>query len=129
MANGERLNPPIKGTERGGPSMTEDRQPKVGDQLMGMAGGMEQGGPQQAMGLVMSAAEMLMQAAQLDPTVAPIMQNVIATLQSGLQAMGGGGGAAGMTPTGTPPKRRAKRPPEQKADSEQGEGIFGVGST
>jgi len=116
----DRIPPPIRGSERGGPSMAEDRPTRTGDTLMQMGGRKAgpQGGQQQAVQLVMQAADMLMQAGQLDPIVAPVIQQVMQVLQQGLSTLGGpGAGGPPSPPTGG---RRRRRRPRQEGSEEMG---------
>jgi hypothetical protein len=112
------IPPPISGTERPTPSLAEGR-PRPGDLLLqlGGAGGQQAlARTQQAVQLVMSAADALMQAASLDPTIAPVVQDTIRTLQSGLQGLGGGG--AGVRPPTRPRRPRRRREPEFGGEEE-----------
>jgi len=103
--------------------MTEGRSPRTADMLMqmgGRMGGQQQGGQQQAIQLVMGASDALMQAAQLDPNIAPIVQQAMQTLQQGLTSLGGPE-AGGPPQTGGRKQRRPRRPKEEEGEEESPE--------
>lgn len=127
MPNGMRrddLPPPVRGgLDRGGPRMAES--PKSSELLMRLAGGPGgpggQGGqpPQaQAAQLVMSAAEQLMSAAQIDPSIAPIVQEAVQLLSSRLSSIGGPPGAGGPPMGGAPRRRRSRQPRPMEGEGE-----------
>lgn len=102
--------------------MAEDDPSIVGklDQLAareaggGMGGGMGGGGgEQESAQLLMSGAQQLMQAAQMNPRLQPIVQQAMQILQAGVQEMAGGEMGGGESePTGK--GRRRVKPPKSE---------------
>jgi len=125
MAKEDRL-PPKTGKDRMGPEMIDEDPAIVSklSQLAGMqpgaqAGGMGGmgGGEEESASLLMSGAQQLIQAAQMNPQLQEMVGQVISILQAGVQQMAGGGG---MPPeVGGGKTRKRERPPG--AESEQGE--------
>lgn len=123
MPKDERLPPPMRGA-RTQPDMQDDRggggaYGKL-SQLAGIGGEADAGGEEQAAQLVMSAAQQLMQAAQLHPDIQPMIGRVLAVLKSGVDEISGGGiggeeemGMRGEAEGGEkkPKKKKRMRPP------------------
>lgn len=129
----EGLPPPLRGA-RTSPDMREDRgggdvYGKLG-QLAGMGESAETGGEEQAAQLVMSAAQQLMQAAQIHPEIQPMIGRVLAVLKSGVDELSGGaGGGMGEEEMGgmgemmeekprKSPKKKRMRPPQAEASED-----------
>ena len=109
--------PPIRGTDRGAPSMAEGDQSSVAGmmrQLAGRGGEGGGGGEAQSAQMVMQGAQMLMQAAQMNPALAPFVQQAIEIIRGGVQSLAGGGaGGPPPPPTrgrGSPRPRRSRKP-------------------
>lgn len=138
---GEGLPPPLRGA-RTSPDMREDvgggrgggTYGKLG-QLAEMGGEADTGGEEQAAQLVMSAAQQLMQAAQIHPQLQPMIGRVLAVLKSGVDEMSGGAGGMGVgeegvmgeetTPTEKPRKRKRTRPPTAETQPDETSGMMG----
>lgn len=73
-------------------------------------GGASGGGTEQANQLVMQGVEMLFKASQMNPELAPIIQQVVGILQSGFQNLASGG----------PPQMRGGGPPPMSREGEVG---------
>lgn len=133
---GEGLPPPLRGA-RTSPDMLPDAGGRGGggaygkmSQLAGIGMEGDTGGEEQAAQLVMSAAQQLMQAAQLHPQIQPMIGRVLAVLKSGVDEMTGGAGGMGMgeegamgeetPPTEKPKKRKRIRPPTAETQPEEG---------
>jgi len=128
MPKDDRLPPPLKGARKGPEMAQED--PSIYGKLsslaeqegggMGMGGGM--GNEQQSAQLVMDGAGQLMQAAKMNPTLAPFITQAIQIIQQGVQQLAGGqGGMPGMggeaEAGGTPqPKKRRVKPPQNQPE-------------
>lgn len=118
MARDEGLPPPMRGArtrpdmqEGGGGGGTYGKM----SQLAGMGGEAESGGEEQAAQLVMSAAQQLMQAAQLHPQIQPMIGRVLAVLKSGVDEISGGGmGEEDEMGMGGEPERAEKKPKKKK---------------
>jgi hypothetical protein len=81
--------PPVRGT-------MQKKERGVKDLISDVAGrGVGGGGEQEAANMVMQGAEMLMQAAQMDPRLMPIMRQAIGIIQQGIMQFAGGAGAPG----------------------------------
>jgi len=138
---GEGLPPPLRGA-RTSPDMREDAGGRGGGgaygklgQLAGMGMESDTGGEEQAAQLVISAAQQLMQAAQLHPQIRPMIERALAVLKSGVDEMSGGAGAGvggeeemgGLSeePEKKPKKRKRMRPPTAEAleDESMGAGV------
>jgi len=115
----DRIPSPSKKGRRG-PEMAEDDPSIVSklDQLAaqeggggGGMGGMGGGSEEQSAQLLMSGAQQIMQAAQMNPRLQPIVKQALEVLQAGVQEMAGGemGGMEGAGGGGgkrmRPPKR------------------------
>jgi len=133
MPKDDRLPLPGRGARRGPEMAQED--PSIYGKLSslaeqeggGMGGGMGgAGSEQQSAQLVMDGAGQLMQAARMNPTLAPFITQAIQIIQQGVQQLAGGQGGmpemggeveAGGTPRSR--KRRVKPPtrePEEEVD-------------
>jgi len=137
MPKDERMPPPMRGA-RTSPEMRDD-QPggvygKLG-QLAGMGGEADAGGEEQAAQLVMSAAQQLMQAAQIHPQIQPMVGRVLAVLKSGVDEISGGGGIGGEEEVGMggegergekkPKKKKRMRPPTTEPEGDETEMMGG----
>ena len=132
MPKDDKLPPPMRGARKG-PDMAEEdpsiygKLSSLAEQGGGMGGGMGGGGEQQSAQLVMDGAGQLMQAARMNPTLAPFITQAIQIIQQGVQQLAGGqpggmpemGGEEEAGGTPKPRKRRVKPPsnePEEGAD-------------
>ncbi len=120
----KKMPPPRKKGRGGGEMVGED--PSTYDRLSQLAsqgGGEEMGGGQDMMGggggeeasqMFMQGVQMMAQAAQSDPRLQPILEQVLPILQQGIEGMVGGEGSQPQQPTGTEGKGKGKRerPPE-----------------
>ena len=131
---GEGLPPPIRGA-RTQPEMTPDRGGGGGTygKLSKLAEGGAQadaGGEDQAAQLVMSAAQQLIQAAQMHPPIQEMVGRALAILKAGVDeladaggAMGGGeemGGEFGEEEKKPKKKKRVKPPTTEPQEDEMG---------
>jgi hypothetical protein len=131
MPKDDKLPPPMRGGRKG-PEMAEE-DPSIYGKLSslaeqeggGMGGGMGMGGgsEQQSAQLVMDGAGQLMQAAKMNPALAPFITQAIQIIQQGVQQMAGGPGGQGGQPEmggeagagGAPqPKRKRVKPPQSE---------------
>ena len=129
------MPPPLKGA-RTQPDMREEQPGVYGklSQLAGMGAEGEAGGEEQAAQLVMSAAQQLMQAAQIHPQIQPMIGRVLAVLKSGVDEISGGGmgeedmmgmGGELETPEKKPKKKKRVRPPTTEPEEEDETGMMG----
>jgi hypothetical protein len=88
------------------------------------------GSEQQSAQLVMDGAGQLMQAARMNPALAPFISQAIQVIQQGVQQMASGPGGQGGMPEmggeagagGTPrPKRKRVKPPQNQPEEEAGQ--------
>jgi len=109
------MPPPMRGA-RTQPDMRDDKgggaYGKL-SQLAGVGGEADAGGEEQAAQLVMSAAQQLMQAAQIHPQIQPMVGRVLAVLKSGVDEMSGGG-IGGEEEMGGLPEEKPKKAPKKK---------------
>lgn len=136
MARDESRLPPPTGKGRKGPEMMDEDpsivgklsqlagQRGVGEQGMmgGMGGGMggEGGNEEQSASLLMSGAQQLMQAAQMNPALQQFVGQAIQIIQQGVQQLAGAG-AGGEPPMGggrAGGGRKRMRPPQKEARGE-----------
>lgn len=130
----EGLPPPIKGG-RTEPEMRSGGRRGSYDQLSRLAelgGGAETGGEEQAAQLVMSAAQQLMQAAQLFPPIQEMVGRALAVVKSGVDEMSGGAGGMGemgmgeeQPPQPKPKKKKRVRPPSGEDEGAGDEEMMG----
>jgi len=129
MAREDGLPPPSKKGRRG-PEMAEDDPSIMGklDQLaqqdqMGGGGGMGMGGggEEQSAQLLMSGAQQMMQAAQMNPRLQPIIQQALQIIQAGVQELAGGGMGGGMEGEAPKPEKKRMRPPKRESGASQEE--------
>jgi hypothetical protein len=132
----EGMPPPMRGA-RTQPDMRDDKgggaYGKM-SQLAGMGGEADAGGEEQAAQLVMSAAQQLMQAAQIHPQIQPMVGRVLAVLKSGVDEISGGGiggeeelgiGGEGERGEKKPKKKKRMRPPTSEPQDEEEEMMGG----
>jgi len=132
----EGMPPPMRGA-RTQPDMRDDKgggaYGKM-SQLAGMGGEADAGGEEQAAQLVMSAAQQLMQAAQIHPQIQPMVGRVLAVLKSGVDEISGGGiggeeemGGEGDfgKPEKKPKKKKRIRPPTAEPEEDETEMMGG----
>ncbi len=97
--------PQIQGQGQG----QEGGAPGIGGMMQQMGGGAPMGGgggnPEEANQLVMQGVEMLFQAGQMNPELAPIIQQVVGILQEGFQNLASGGPPQMRGQGGPPPMR------------------------
>jgi len=132
MPRDENRLPPKTGKGRMGPEMM-DEDPAIVGKLSKLAGmGPEQqmggqgGGEEQSASLLMSGAQQLIQAAQMNPALQEMVGQVVQILQQGVQRMagaggqpGGGGEMEGMMGGGGGGGRRRMKPPKVKREAEE----------
>jgi len=128
MPKDERLPPPMKGARKGPEMAQEDpsiygklsslAEQEGGGMGMGMGGG--PGGEQQSAQLVMDGAGQLMQAAKMNPALAPFITQAIQILQQGVQQLAGGqpgmGGEAEAGGAPQQPRKRKVKPPQTQPE-------------
>ena len=123
------LPPPMRGG-RTKPEMREGGRASSYDRLSQLAevggGAAETGGEEQAAQLVMSAAQQLMQAAQLFPPIQDMVGRALAVVKSGVDEMSAGGmeggpiGVGGETERQPRSKKRKRvRPPSGEAEGDE----------
>jgi ABC-type sugar transport system substrate-binding protein len=120
------LPPPMRGSQTR-PQMGRD-QSTMGklDQLAGQ-GGEEmggQGGDQEAAQLIMSGTQQLIQAAQLNPQLQPMVMQAVQALKGGMERMVGPGGMTGDEGMGgekKPPKKKKREKPPEGVEDEEGD--------
>lgn len=115
---GEGLPPPMRGA-RMQPEMTPDRGGGGGTygKLSKLAEGGAQadaGGEDQAAQLVMSAAQQLIQAAQMHPAIQEMVGRALAILKAGVDELAGGGGMGGGEEMGGEFEEEEKKPKKKK---------------
>jgi ABC-type sugar transport system substrate-binding protein len=124
------LPPPMRGSQTR-PQMGRD-QSTMGklDQLAGQdQGGDEmggQGGDQEAAQLIMSGTQQLIQAAQMNPQLQPMVMQAVQVLKGGMERMVGPSGMAGGGEE-KPKKKKEKRvkPPEDEGSQEDDLSMYG----
>jgi hypothetical protein len=116
MPKDERMPPPMRGArtqpdmqDGGGGGGTFGKL----SQLAGVGGEADAGGEEQAAQLVMSAAQQLMQAAQIHPQIQPMIGRALAVLKSGVDELSGSG-ASGEEEMGGMSEEREKKPKKKK---------------
>ena len=128
------LPPPQSKGGKKKPDMTKDAstygklEQLAGAEDQGMGGGTEE----QSAQLVMSGAQALMQAAQMNPALQGIVGQALSILHQGIRGMAGGGADQGMGAEAgigeerpAPKKRKRVRPPSSESD--QGDMDVGMG--
>lgn len=126
---GARTQPDMRGDLGGGRGMTGKL-----SQLAGVGAEGETGGEEQAAQLVMSAAQQLMQAAQIHPQIQPMIGRVLAVLKSGVDEISGGsvggeeemgGGNEFEKSEKKPKKKKRMRPPTAEPEEDETEMMGG----
>ena len=128
------LPPPMRGSQSR-PQMAKDpgTMGKL-DQLAGMGaedqmgaqGG--QGGDQEAAQLIMSGTQQLLQAAQMNPDLQPMVMQAVQALKSGMERFvgpGGGEGDMGGETQKKPKKSKRQKPPQDEGASEDDLSMYG----
>jgi len=134
----ERMPPPTgRGGKGAGPDMAREDPSIYGrlSQLAEQESAGAAGGEEQAGQLVMSAAQQLMQAAQMHPPLQQMVEQALGALRAGVEEMARGatGGMGeemgGEMGGGGPPKKKRVRPPKkerEETDESAGmEGFYG----
>ena len=130
MARGDEGIPPPVGKGRRGPEMMAE-DPSIGgklDKLAAQGGGDMmggEGGDEQSAQLLMSGAQQLMQAMQMNPNLQPFVTQALQILQQGVQQMAGREGEMGPEAGGGKPKKKRKEPPPSEQEAGAGMDQFG----
>jgi hypothetical protein len=96
------------------------------DQLAGMEGGPGMGGEEEAAQMVMEGTKMLLQAAQMNPDLQPMVMEAVQSLKRGMERIIGPAGAEEEMGGQQPQKKRQKPPKSPPVEEDALGGGYGM---